>query len=227
MRAPSFAPIAVLLAATLACDSGSPPPAVADESDPSALCMGIANTFECARRVEEHSLAFGPEGVRREGETLVIPIGDGEPLLLTDSIDSLGQGARYSYQGRRSGLDWHLVHVQYAEGDEFLLVNVRTGEEFPLDARPVFGSDNRRLATASLDLEAGYNPNALRILGVDRDSVWVEWEIEPEDWGPSDARWQNPTALMFVRRVRSADGRYVDSAAVVSFTGEGWQIGQP
>lgn len=196
-------------------------------ADSAALCAGLDDRLACHRRIEERRVAAAGGSVRRAGDSLIIEVRGESPIVLVDSLDEHEVGVRYSYHGAHPRLGWHLVHVQEYEGDAWLLIHPRTRAEFPLDARPVYAPGMRRFATASWDLEAGYNANALRILSLDADSAWIEWEVEPDDWGPSAPSWASNNVLHFTKHVL-VDGRhYVDSAAVVTFTGEGWQIGQP
>ena len=224
--------LAMLLAITSCEREGTDAnPSVADAdslaADSAALCAGVHDGGECHRRIEARRLAGAQGRVQRAGDSLIIAMGDAAPVVLVDSVDADEVGVRYTWHGTHPRLGWHLVHVQEYEGDGWLLVHPRTRAEFPLDARPVYAPGMRRFATASLDLEAGYNANALRILSLDADSVWIEWEVEPDDWGPASPSWTSNNMLHFTRRVLVDGERYVDSAAVVTFTGEGWQLGQP
>ena len=196
-------------------------------ADSAELCRDIPDRVACRRRIEERRLAATNGTVRRSGDSLVITVEGAEPVVLVDSLDEHQVGVQYSYLGAHPRLGWHLVHVQEYEGDGWLLIHPRTKAEFPLDARPVYAPGMRRFATASWDLEAGYNANALRILSLDADSAWIEWEIEPDDWGPSSPRWASNNVLHFTKHVQLEGGGYADSTAVVTFTGEGWQLGMP
>ena len=229
----AFTLLAAAAAAAAACtrgddDAGSRVAALDSiAADSAALCAGLDDRITCHRRIEERRLAAAGGSARRAGDSLIIEVSGEAPIVLVDSLDQHEVGVRYSYHGAHPRFGWHLVHVQEYEGDAWLLIHPRTRAEFPLDARPVYAPGMRRFATASWDLEAGYNANALRILSVDADSAWIEWEVEPDDWGPSAPSWASNNVLQFTKHVL-VDGRhYVDSAAVVSFTGEGWQIGQP
>ena len=196
-------------------------------ADSAALCRDVDDRVACHRRIEERRLAAAGDAARRSSDSLIIAVSGGAPIVLVDSLDEHEVGIRYSYHGAHARFGWHLVHVQEYEGDAWLLIHPRTRAEYPLDARPVYAPGMRRFATASWDLEAGYNANALRILALDADSAWIEWEVEPDDWGPSSPRWATNNVLHFTKHVLVDGRQYLDSAAVVAFTGEVWQIGQP
>ena len=219
----------IVAACSGAAEDASPPGASADALavDSAELCRDIEDRVECRRRIEERRLAATGGRVRRSGDSLVIEIADATPVVLVDSLDEHEVGVRYSYHDAHPRFGWHLVHVQEYEGDGWLLIHPRTKAEFPLDARPVYAPGMRRFATASWDLEAGYNANALRILSLDADSAWIEWEIEPDDWGPSSPIWASNNLLHFTKHVLVDGRQYADSAAVVTFTGEVWQLDSP
>lgn len=225
----AFCSSLLVVACSGAAEDESPPVDSADSiaADSAELCRDIEDRVACRRRIEERRLAAPGGTVRRSGDSLVIEVDGAAPIVLVDSLDEHEVGVRYSYHGAHPRFGWHLVHVQEYEGDGWLLIHPRTKAEFPLDARPVYAPGMRRFATASWDLEAGYNANALRILSLDADSTWIEWEIEPDDWGPSSPRWVSNNALHFTKHVLVEGRRYADSAAVATFTGEVWQLGSP
>jgi hypothetical protein len=82
-------------------------------------------------------------------------------------------------------LGYHLVERTYYEGRDYLLINSSTGHRTALPDMPVISPGGRRILVASMDYEAGYQPNLLQVWRVTRDSLVREWELETGEYGPA------------------------------------------
>ena len=151
------------------------------------------NTFVRARHLEGRQLANGAHGVRREGNSLFLKIHGGQELELHD--EGAGDSTMsYSYYDIVPALDAYVLHVQYYEGDAWLLVSRKTGARTKLSGLPVVCPDKRRFVTGSYDLDAGYNPNEVVVWAIGGDgSFKEEWKTEPKEWGPTFLEWLSPT----------------------------------
>lgn len=192
--------------------------------DPQVLCDTIRNTLRCARAVEEAALQE-TDRVRRQGDTLLVRLSD-DTLRL---IDRPGEGSdviHFSFQAHWPDRGFYLIHQQYYEGSAHLLVNDATGQRTTIPDRPLRGPDGQRFAVLSFDLEAGYNPNTLQIWRFDGDAPAMEWETNPDTWGPVDGRWLGPRSLEFTRACPPGgrEGTECGGRAVVSSTGEDWVL---
>ncbi len=175
---------------------------IGDAPDPSVLsvCDTLTNSFDCARAVEDLQLPDA-EGVARRGDTLVLVLVAGDTLRLVDEAGDHSDVVYYSYQGRWREPGHYLVHRQYYEGADHLLVDDSTGEQTVVPDRPLRAPDGRRFAVLSLDLVAGYGPNTLQIWSFEDGRTPVrEWETEPDQWGPTDGVWRDASTLRFTQQ---------------------------
>lgn len=194
----------------------------------SSVCDTLTNSFQCARAIEARQLP-GVNSVERRGDTLALALEDGDTLRLVDREGDPSDVIHYSYQDHWPDVGLVLVQVQYYEGSEYLLVDASSGASTTLPHWPLRSPDGRRFAVLSLDLAAGYGPNTLQIWDlVDGDPVRL-WETEPEDWGPAEGEWEDPTTLRFTRRGFCEDpagpGREVcDTPALLRQSGGSWRL---
>ena len=171
----------------------SPTRAQAPDSLRQALCTEIRNTFQCARAIEQHQLAAGAAAAR-VGDTLAITLAGGESLELIDQGE-VAETIRYSYGDFFAQIGYHFLHVQYYEGGGYLLVNAVSGSAQVVFGEPIVSPDGARLITTSLDLIAEFDPNGIQIWRLTSDSLVLEHQATPDDWGPAAARWTGPNAV--------------------------------
>jgi len=92
-----------------------------------------------------------------------------------------------------------LIYAQLYEGSEHFFVSEATGKTFNLGDRPIFSPQRSRVAVAGLDITAAYDFNGLRIFKVEKDGLQLEFELEPENWGPENFKWESETAASFAK----------------------------
>ncbi|MCZ6917807.1 MAG: hypothetical protein O7I93_13605 [Gemmatimonadetes bacterium] len=231
----STVPAAAML---VACSSGSPPrsePAPDMSPDIAALCQGVINAYECGRRVEQYQLARLPQYAARTGDTLVVRLAAGQEARFVDRNVQDASGVRYAYHEFLPAMGYHVVQVLLYEGTGYQLVGHATGNIVPVHAPPLVSPDGRRFATASEDLESGYNPTAIQIWRLDGHAAVLEWTLEPaggpirpapDGWGPHDMRWITPTELrvMQVRLDAETNVRRVEGEVVIRLTNGEWSV---
>jgi hypothetical protein len=107
---------------------------------------------------------------------------------------------RYRYHGFVEALDSHLVMVSFYEGGAYVLVSAQTGHQTHVLAPPVLSPDRKRFVAASLDLEAGHDPNGLQVWRVTEFGPRLEWGLDGgETWGASELVWRTPDVVEFTR----------------------------
>ncbi|MCU0623105.1 MAG: hypothetical protein MUF53_04485 [Gemmatimonadaceae bacterium] len=175
--------------------------------DTALLCRDILNSHQCAQVIERHILGRGAPAVVRHGRSLEIRLATGVSRRFVDSLPDRPDGEWFSYRGFLAQANHHVLHVQFYEGDGYLLVHTRTGATTPSVGLPVLSPDARRIAAANVDLDAEYSPTALQIWRVEADRLVLEWErdfvqqpVTPDRlWGPGDLTWVSPTELRVSR----------------------------
>ncbi len=188
------------------------------------MCDTIDNALQCGRAIETYELREAPNGVRRMGDSLVLPLGDGGVVTFVDDArPESGEANYHTYRTYYAAIGYYLVAHYMYEGGQYLLVNRRNGWRQAVFGVPVLSPDSQRLAVANADLEAQYTPNVLQVWHVEPDALRMEWQVQPDDWGAEDPHWLSPDTLAFTR-VRRCDGVPCDEPARLVRTADGWRV---
>lgn len=149
---------------------------------------------------------------RISDSVFVVRLANGSAVRFADTLRGTPRGRHWTYEGTVEEIGAVLIRAAFYEGSAYLLLNGTTGDSTWLAAPPVFSPDRRRFLTASIDLEAGYAPNRIRIYRASREMVASEWTLEAEgtEWGPSDARWLSGDTVRFVRNVQEFGSAVVE-----------------
>jgi len=202
-----------------------PPEGFVDVHDTiTRVCTDTANTYECAKAVEEYRLAKGVPGVTRVGKRLSITIGNGSIVDLTDSPDPGAEDyAAYSYTERLGCFGYHLIHKQLFEGESYLLVHADTGVRLGIQAVPVLSPDCGRVAIAS---GLPYGTSVLQIWrAAETGRAGLEWGYEPDGpWTPGPATWKTSVELS-VPYTTEDDPQTRRTLKVRLYT-DGWRVEQ-
>jgi hypothetical protein len=163
-----------------------------------------------AERAEEYAqerraMAAGGKRVTRVGGELRLRLASGRRVTLTDTLAEGDSHHRLVYEGFQPALDLHVVAVSFYEGGTVLVFQDLTGQEKIIPGLPVASPDGRRFLSASIDLEAGYDPNRLEIWRVDQAGLHCEVALDgAARWGPDSVRWAGPNAVEFTRTTLDA-----------------------
>jgi hypothetical protein len=189
-----------------------------------AICAGIDNSYECAQAIEHHQLRK-PEYARlavRTRNGLRVRLRNGMWLTVKD-FQKKGVEAsvlKFSFRDYLRDIGYFLLHRQYYEGDDYLLIQDTTGNKFELQDVPVISPDKQRLVTASNGISGGYNANGVQIWLLTRRGVVLEQSFEPKGWAPSNAVW---TDNLGIRLVKTYPGSGDKEAVELRFSRR-WQM---
>lgn len=136
----------------------------------------------------------------REGKVLKIQTAKG--LRTFEDRTDAGEGsAMYRLVGflQGSGREFFLVRTFRHEVTGYELLNKKTGNTLFLYDTPKFSEDWSKFVDVSLDLEAGYMPNVIRIYKLDDTGYVKEWEhrFPGSEQGPADPVWLSNSAIVF------------------------------
>ena len=140
--------------------------------------------------------------VARTGGRLRLQLAGGRVATLADTLAEGASQHRFVYQRFDATRGLHVVGVSYYEGGAYLVYHDRTGQRRLVPGPPVVSPDGRRFLSASLDLEAGYDPNRLELWRVGAGGLRREFAADGGDaWGPDSAAWAGPDTVRFARTV--------------------------
>lgn len=189
--------------------------------DLSRLCRHTSNSYACARIIEEHQLLKYSGQVQRTGDKLILKLDD-KPGLMLQVSDKIPGGVWYSFRDYLKDLDSWLIHVQYYEGREYLLVHRRSGEKVLVPGIPESSPGNKRFVTYNSDLESGYTFNGFVVYRISGNAFRKEFEASPNDWGPADAKWKGDNRIVFQTESRK-NGHVKPSARIIYKQEDRWE----
>ncbi len=183
------------------------------------ICADVANSLDCARKVEDGQIKKYSSLVKRDGTKLTLKSEDKTPIVLTDK-----DGAYYNFLDYWSSIGYYLVLTHSYESFAYQLINAETEKSYSISGFPVLSPDQERIAAMSLDLEAGYLPNGIQIWQVKKKTLEMEYSINPTEWGPSDPAWSSPTSIKFKINTPQEDYSMSKEDAVLTKNGKYWSI---
>jgi hypothetical protein len=148
-------------------------------------------------------------------------------VVLEDDCSAGESSIRYFFASHLADIGYFHVKANLYEGRAFLLVNDKTGEKTWLKAPPVISPDKKRFVTMSMDLEAGYNPNEIKVWRLEPSDPEVEYSANfGEQWGPSDPVWKDGNTIAFKKNILNpkSPGELISEPAILKREGETWEI---
>ncbi len=174
---------------------------------------------------ESLALATSHGVASRSAHILTLRSRNGSTRRFTDVIVDGDQAQRYLYRGYVPALDVHVVEVTFYEGGSFLVFHARSGTAKRVPGRPVASPDGHRFAVASLDLEAGYDPNRLEVWRITPTGFAREFALDGgRAWAPDSLAWRTPDSLKYVRVVMDANGHYTSAPRLLVRQGTTWFV---
>ena len=151
-------------------------------------------------------------------------------VVLEDDCSSTESAVRHFFVSYLPDIGYFLVKADLYEGRAFLLVNDKTGDKTWLKGPPVVSPDNRRFVTASMDLEAGYNPNEIQVWRLEPSGPELEYSANfGEQWGPSDPSWKDAETISFKKNVLDpgSPGQLLSTPAILRRNENRWELHIP
>lgn len=155
-------------------------PNLPDYSDSlrSKYCGENDNLIKCHQKIEKNVLKqLDSSFFKRSGKTLSITLQNGHEKTFVDQPnEEKGNVIIHSVLGFFDPII--LIHEQFYEGDEFLGVDIRTGQHTKLYREPIFSPDKKRFLSHSSCNEPGYCFPGLRVERIDEDKLSNELSLE-------------------------------------------------
>ena len=175
---------------------------------------------------EREAIDSARQPIRRNGDTLRIPLRNGTDALLRDCRREGDDFVKFRYLGYVQRLRSHLVDVSYYEGGGYVLMADSIGRHIWLPSPPTFAPDSARFLVSSIDLEANYDPNVLEIWLLGNDSVSLEFKVDGDrKWGPAEPHWTSPTVIQFWKTTINGTDLSRDSTlATIQWRDGSWRV---
>ncbi|WP_036302666.1 hypothetical protein [Methylotenera sp. L2L1] len=202
---------------------------------PEAIEAGVAECaeknlkmFSCARGIEQKELSARSKVVSRSGYTLLIRLEKKVVSLVDYPTESGDSAIWYSYLGYSRKLNSHIIHVQYYEGDSYMVIHHHSGQQVFPSGFPLASPDGKHFLSISNDMFAGYRPNNVEIWQVGLSDFHRIANYEPE-WGPHDGGWESANHALVKKQCYAAaetnpTGLKPCGVAQVKHSGSTWML---
>lgn len=147
------------------------------------ICQPNDGLIICANKIEENALNKShTHVVRKENKLFVSPVESRRIFSTTPNVI-------YRYAGTTH--DYAIVVEIFEEGWDVLAIHMKSGSETRLPGFPLFNAHGTLMAAHSLDLDAGFRKNVVKIYEIFPGKPQLKKEISkfPEMGGPVSIQW--------------------------------------
>ncbi len=157
------------------------------------LTDSIGNSHQRAAKIEDYlSIKFGK--IFYETDTnLVLKLKNGKLSTFPKWDEKMDEG--YNFEHYFKSIDYYLLHVQFGEGNCWMLVNRKNGYTKYIAGLPYISIDKKKIVTVNSDMEAGFSFNGIELYSIEKDSLKLEFYKETE-FGPLDLKWVNKNEFL-------------------------------
>jgi hypothetical protein len=172
---------------------------------PSSICDDVANSKDCAKKIEEVQIPLFKKNVKRLIGALGLMMRTGNFCTLSNDTIIAADAVWYHFRTYYPEFGFYEVHAQYAEGEAYLLIDDTLARSQQLIGAPVFSPNRTRLIAMCEGLESGYNPNKIQICKIGRWTLAKEFEYTAQNWGPRSAVWLSNDKIAFTKCTNKYD----------------------
>ena len=165
-------------------------------SGPDECPSTIHNLYECSRYLEAKTASLYPKLLSRKGGVLSVNLESGRTKSFVD-VDVSADGENWSevkmYALKRyfPAAHFALIDVTYYESGSFILLNMVSGDEYPMNGDVSLSPDNKRVAVWNYDLGPVSGPNSLSVYVIERLKLVQEFLLMDESWGVEKLKWRD------------------------------------
>jgi hypothetical protein len=169
-----------------------------DQKIRDSLSEKTQNYYSAGLLVEGYLKTLNPPYFSATDTSITLLLADGRLLELArwERNTDEGEDTSYAVEHYFPETGFFLLRAQFSEGNCWLLVHRQSGRKTYISGLPHFSPDGSKMITRNLDLEAGYSFNGLGYYTLLQDSLALTWELEINNWGPSNIRWLSDTSLL-------------------------------
>lgn len=201
-------------------------PAIDDRLN--TICRDIRDPGACADAIENFQLSRQTRRVVRSGDHLSIELASGRRVTLTDRSAQVPEVIAYRYIQYLPSIGFHLVHVQYYEGTEMLLVSNVDGGRYFIPDVPRVSPDGTMIVAVSAS--EAFNANGVFVYRLHEGTLSPIFWHEPEEYALySFSQWKDENSIE-LRKFTYADqkicpgSRFMTIGVVLSMKQGRWKF---
>lgn len=182
----------------------------------------VFGALTCSTPEEIKTIKTADGRARRDMHRLLLTCDDGTVVTIEDKPVDGENFLKNTFAGYLHNKAFFIVEQIGYEWGNPLLISTRDGRQLEIDAEPIFSPDGKRFVTVSMDLDAGFDPNRIKVFDI-IDGMGVQTFVsEPEDWGPLSAEWLSNEKIKIRRRSQECS----ESECTLDFSAQTgkWQL---
>ncbi len=174
------------------CDSTYFPDYFEDQDKIDSISKCYDNRHREALAVEKYQLNKYHLPIKIEGNNRIVSLQNNNKINLIPN-DTFGE-AEYTFE-KRFGI-YYLFRIQWFEGNNYCLLNSKTGQKTFTIGRVYFSKSGKYLISINDDIEAGYSENGFQLFQIDKTGDVNEVCRFSPDWAPEKIKWIDDKTLM-------------------------------
>lgn len=157
--------------------------------------------------------------------TLCLVLSTGDTVTFRDTLQGTDNDRQYKheYKGYLEKIGYFIVERVGWEWADWLIISKANGKKHTAISVPILSPDSNRLLCYWRDIEAGFLDNGFQIWHVSNDSLMVEYQLYPVQWGPEVAKWINAETIAFQRIAFGENGDFVYTPDTLRLSKKIWQ----
>jgi hypothetical protein len=187
------------------------------------ICKDIRNSHECAQAIECYQIKRYSKYFSRQNNQLKIKLKNGKILALKDSLEDDVDGKWYNFREYLQDVGYFVIHVQYYEGNEYLMINDKTGKEYRIFEIPHISPDKRRFVSVSAS--EAYNPNGVWIWRFTPGGLVNELSYEPKEYSLfTFVSWENNKTIKLSKYTHDPKRSPIAVPALLKLEANEWKF---
>ncbi|WP_207532861.1 hypothetical protein [Desertivirga arenae] len=191
-------------------DSTYIPSLYMDENTRAEIYKKHDNFYEADKEVEGYLAKGQAMYFNRKDSILTLSLEGGKTKTIKDVSKDSEEDIWYTYQNYFKGINSYLLRGQLYEGDCYMVVNRKTGEEIYVIGKIYPSPDNHSFIAINADLEARYSSNGLQLVELSQGQYRPKLTIEGGNWGPVELQWLDNKSFVIkvLEMTENSNGNY-------------------
>lgn len=177
-----------------------------DERICDSIRKGHTNSHEAAWAIEDYYRSIYDSVFSANDSVVTIRLTNSKSINFLKWDGKRDEG--FSFYGYYPAIDYVALHVQYGEGDAYMLVNRKNGFKQLIIGKPNLSPNGESFIVTSADLEAHYNENGIQYYKQTEDTLVCEFIMLINNCGPERVQWLSDNEFLLERYELISDNKH-------------------
>ncbi len=175
-------------------DSVTFPPYFKHPNEIDSISKIYSNCQMEARAIEEFQLKSYSVNVNVDSKDRIVRLQNGKEIRLSPNYQN-GE-VEYAFEKEFKDFGFLLFRVQWYEGNDYFLLDTKTGEKKYTIGRTYFSNDKNFVISINNDILAEYSYNGFQLFKIESNGKLNQiWKFSP-NWAPENIKWVDNETLI-------------------------------